>query len=214
MHDRAESPLRTRQLIHFPIIHTPADMGTLDKAVQRATVHKSGVRGWRHKRRAVEQMWTAIERILQELPLPFPQVRLYQDGLPVCGKEQEIVNKLARQGSRNHQLLLDLMQRGATLEGTESAQLLRQEYAAVKRQLSRSGGSHPARGEDPAATGPDSTGILARRNRFIAQRINETLRPGETGILFLGMLHHVAEFLEQDIEISYPLKPPSNKVTS
>ena len=34
----------------------------------------------------------------------------------------------------------------------------------------------------------DSSALLERRDKFIARRINETLGPGEVGIIFLGML--------------------------
>lgn len=214
MHGRTDRPEHTRRLFHFPIIHMPADLGTLSESVQRATLQKLGVKGWRHKSRAVEQMWCTIEQILQDLPLPFPQVRLYQDGLPVCGMEKEIVSELARQGSRNHQLLVELMRRGATLMGTESAELLRGEYLAVKQQLPHPNSPRPGPGTGPVDETPDGTGIFSQRNRFIAQRINDTLLPGETGILFLGMLHRIEEFLDEEIEIIHPLGRPSNKVTS
>jgi hypothetical protein len=43
--------------------------------------------------------------------------------------------------------------------------------------------------------------LLKKRDRFIARRINSTLRPGETGILFLGMLHSLAALLDEDIRV-------------
>ena len=46
------------------------------------------------------------------LHLDFTPRRLYQDGLPRCGQEEAIVRNLAREGSVNHMLLLDLMARG------------------------------------------------------------------------------------------------------
>lgn len=67
--------------------------------------------------------------------LPYPRVRLYQDGLPVCGREVEITTDLARAGSRNHQLLLRVMERDATLMGTESAELLVRDYRLIKQML-------------------------------------------------------------------------------
>ena len=45
------------------------------------------------------------------------------------------------------------------------------------------------------------TRLLNQRDRFIAQRINETLSSQETGILFIGASHGVKNLLAQDIQI-------------
>ena len=76
----------------------------------------------------VEKMWEEIESVVANLPVTPATVRVYQDGLPVCGHEQEIVSELAGAGNRNHGLLLKLQARGATLMGTESPELLVEEY--------------------------------------------------------------------------------------
>ena len=47
--------------------------------------------------------------------------------------------------------------------------------------------------------------IILRRDRYIARRINETLREGETGLLFMGAIHRTSEMLPPDIRISYLL---------
>ena len=44
--------------------------------------------------------------------------------------------------------------------------------------------------------------------RFVGDRVNSTLRAGETGILFMGMLHAVTRYLDPDIDLVYPLGPP------
>jgi two-component system nitrogen regulation response regulator GlnG len=108
-------------------------MGALQGSVVQATIAKLGRTGLARKARAIDRVWTEIEAALDTLDLPFDRVRLYQDGLPVCGRETEIVTDLAQAGSRNHQLLLRLMAQGAILMGTESADLLVQEYQAAKQ---------------------------------------------------------------------------------
>jgi len=195
----------SRTLIYVPIIHTPADMGALQGSVVQATLEKLGRTGLTQKMRRIEEIWTEIERSIDCLSLSFDKVRLYQDGLPVCGRESQIVADLAQKGSRNHQLLLRLMEQGATLMGTESGDLLVQEYQIALQSLT----SRPPRSARVAA-GRRALGdsLLQRRDQFIAQRINETLQEGETGILFLGMLHAVASFLHQDIKVIYPLHLP------
>jgi len=192
-----------RRLLYIPIVHTQADMGALRHSIARAARMKLGQRGWQRKVRAVEQIWMEIERVIRGLKLPYGQVRLYQDGLPVCGREEAIVAELARAGSRNHQILLDLMARGATLMGTEAWELLKEEYRLAQESLaSQSGAGTPAPPAARSAAAGES--ILEQRDRFIARRINETLKEGETGILFLGMLHSVERHLSQDIQVIYP----------
>jgi hypothetical protein len=194
----------TRVLMHFPIVHTHEDMGTLSTSVQQATIHKLGRRGTRQKSKVIDSLWTDIERKIDFLNLSYKKVRLYQDGLPVCGREIQIIDELAKAGGRNHRLLLRLMDRGAALMGTESLELLMEEYALAKGVWNLT--DLPKRSRVEASRKADLNSLLKRRDQFIARRINDTLYPGETGILFLGMLHSVDDKLDGDIRVVYPLK--------
>jgi hypothetical protein len=201
----AASPGFSRRLIYLPIVHTQADMGALKASVARATVEKTGRAGLARKAAAVDRIWTEIEAAIEALPLAFDRVRLYQDGLPVCGREAEIVAELARAGSRNHQLLLRLMDRGAVLMGTESGDLLVEEYQLARQSLA----APPPRAAGVAGQRRAAgRALLQRRDQFMAQRINDTLKSGETGILFLGMLHAVERYLNPDVEVVCPLHRP------
>lgn len=154
----------------------------------------------------VEKMWEEIERVVGNLRVSLGSVRVYQDGLPVCGHEQEIVSELAEAGSRNHRLLLSLQSRGAVLMGTESPELLVEEYQLASAALAAGRVSHAKMRRDRLR---DT--LLERRDRYVAARINRTLGAGETGILFMGMLHAVARYLDPDIKVVYPLGPPSTR---
>ena len=195
----------SRTLIYLPIVHTEDDMGGLKESVARATLEKMGRAGLARKTAAIDKMWTEIEAAINALALSFDRVRLYQDGLPVCGREAEIVTELAQAGSRNHQLLLRLMAQGAVLMGTESGELLVQEYQSARQSLT----TRPPRAAGVAAANRAwSDALLKRRDQFMAQRINETLTSGETGILFLGMLHSLEQYLNPDVKVIYPLRRP------
>jgi len=200
----ADSGVRERALIHVPIIHTQDDMGALQGSIKQVTLQKIGLAAFKHKRYVVDQMWTKIERFIDSLDLSYEKVRLYQDGLPVCDKESEIVKELAKAGNRNHKLLVRLMERGATIMGTESAELLLQEYELIKRALAAE--TDPEVAGDEAVRKASSARLLKKRNQFIADRINSTLRPDETGILFLGMLHSLQGLLDEDIRV-LPFQP-------
>jgi hypothetical protein len=201
--------IQKRTLIYIPIIHDQADMGNLRESVRQATLRKLGEKTWRRKVKLVDQIWTEAETIIDNLRLSFDKVRIYQDGLPVCGREIDIVTDLAKAGSRNHRLLLSIMEKGATVMGTESAELLVEEYQLFKSILNtRNSKKTPKIDECRKAL---SESLLERRDRYIADRINTTLREGETGILFLGLLHNLEKRFDKDIKLIFPMKLTMDK---
>ncbi|MBZ5544699.1 MAG: hypothetical protein LAO07_13625 [Acidobacteriia bacterium] len=192
-----------RTLFYIPIIHTQADMGALSEPIRRVKVKRLGRKGWERNVSLVDKLWDQIEQAIEGLVLAYERVRVYQDGLPVCGREFEIVTELAKAGSRNHRLLLHLREKGATIMGTESSELLVEEYQLVKEAL--------ATGEPPLATRGEARrkalrdSLLKRRDQYIARRVNGTLGMGETGLIFLGMLHSLGSWLDKDIRVVYPI---------
>ena len=198
--------MTSRTLFYVPIVHSQSDMGSLSDSIRKVTLQKLGERTWRRKNNLIERLWSGIEETLDTLSLAYGQTRVYQDGLPVCGKELDIVTELAKKGSPNHQLLVRLMEKGATIMGTESAELLIEEYHLIKRIL-ESGDVKKAL-EIEAMQKAASDLLLGKRDEFIAARIATTLQAGETGILFLGLLHNVAGCLPEDIHVLYPLNRP------
>jgi hypothetical protein len=203
---RPDAAAPTRALIYIPIIHTQADMGALARSVRRVTIQKLGRQAWKRNVDVIGGMWEEIRRTVEGWELAWENVRLYQDGLPRCGREAEIVADLAGAGSPNHQLLLSLMKKGATLMGTESPDLLLEEYRLVQQVLAAKDPEEAARIE--ARHEARSRSLLAQRDQYIAGRINESLRAGETGLLFLGMLHSLDSLLAKDIRVSYPMRRP------
>ena len=195
-----------RTLIYFPIIHSQKDMGGLSASVRKVTLQKLGVKEWKRKINLVDQFWTDIENAIQGLTLPDEKIRLYQDGLPICGREAEIVRELAQKGSPNHRLLLRLMEKGAILMGTESSALLIEEYKSVKKILESGDVREAIRIESNQKSVSDA--LLEKRDAFIAKQIDATLLAGETGIIFLGILHKMEGRLPKDIHVIYPIGRP------
>jgi hypothetical protein len=169
-------------------------MGSLAEPLKKEYIKKYGMHKWEQHLKKINDLWTGIEERLNQKNLRYNQVRVYQDGLPVCGKELQIVQDIADSGGRNHQLLLKLIHEGATLMGTEDPALLIKEYQLIKNAAALKGGKKGADGR---------SNYLAERDVFIANRIDKTLKDGETGVLFLGMLHKVDEKLPPDIVIDY-----------
>ena len=184
-----------RTLFLVPIIHNEHDMGSLIEKVKQEYVRQYGPQKWEEHLKAIQGLWAGIRRTVDALNLPYGRVRLYQDGLPECGHEADIVKDVAASGSQNHLLLLDLMKRGATLMGTEDPGLLVAEYRLHKD-------SDPTAPDyDAKQVKEQSNSLLTQRDRHIAARINSTLLSGESGLLFLGMSHSVEPLLNDDIEI-------------
>jgi hypothetical protein len=184
-------------LLYVPIVHGSADMGSAAAAYRAAFVARFGEAKWRERTERYAAIWQAIgsslDQAIVRFGVPPQQLRLYQDSLPVCGHEAALVGELADQGSENHRLLRSLMRRGATLMGSESAELLLQEYRLL---------------QTPGHTEAQAASVLEQRDRFIAGRIAQTLAEDELGILFIGALHRVDRYLPTTISIEYlPIQP-------
>ncbi|MGD9541731.1 MAG: hypothetical protein AB7V61_12475, partial [Methylocystis sp.] len=72
--------------------------------------------------------------------------------------------------------------------GTESPTLLLDEYKLMQSQ---------------DRTDAKAAALLEARDRFIAKQIDSTLGDGDVGILFMGALHKVAQFLPERIKAEY-----------
>ena len=92
--------------------------------------------------------------------------------------------------------------------GTESPELLLEEYQLVQQVLSAQGLGEVERVQ--ARQESLSQSLLERRDRYIAERMNGTLGEEETGILFLGMLHSLEKHLAKDIQVHYPILRPQH----
>jgi hypothetical protein len=195
----------SRQLIHIPLIHAPADMGTMAQGLEAVYVDRFGRRRWQEQVALAERFWRAVRRELESLCLDYARVDLYQDGLPVCGRELDIVREAAR-SSENFRLLLKLADQGATVIGTEDPAMLLEEYRAI--QAAAQPAANPASPKPTVAKDstrlpvrPAQPTLLDRRDAYIAARIGRTLQPGRVGLLFLGMLHNIREHLPPDVVV-------------
>ena len=218
-----------RKLLCVPIMHTEADMGSLNESIRSQFPSQQR---WHRHRQKVDDLWTEItQQILNftsfsSLPsvnpksgdfgyqLNYGQVRIYQDGLPVCGHELDIVRDLASRGSKNHQLVVLLVEKGATLEGTEDAALLLQEYNYIKAisqpnfLVKKFDQKKATKTEEEIKRALEeyrekSRALLQKRDNFIAARIDSTLKDGEVGILFIGVMHEVEKKLPDDIQVNH-----------
>ena len=122
------------------------------------------------------------------------------------GLGKKIIEQGARKGSKNHKIVRKLMEKGAKIMKTEDLSLLKEEYNSLiklshtksflEKMVAYIG--YKLR-KDP---------LMEKRDKFIAERINETLGDGEVGVLFIGVYHNVLPRISQDIVV-YELKERS-----
>lgn len=187
-----------RRLIYIPIVHSAVELGSLSEAAKAHYAKAVGENIWSQREEAVGKLWEHIRESIRALHLDYRNVRIYQDGLPVCGFEGKIVRELAEAGSFNHLLVVGLLDRGATLDGTEDPQLLMEEYEFQKQCLEEPTVSDRAREERVRR----AERLLKARDAFIAKRIDATLKPSETGLVFLGALHRLDGLQSTDVRMT------------
>jgi len=191
---------RESGLIYVPILHTRQEANGIAHAGRPDagphTVSPTSV----DYDRSVGEMWDGISRKIEEANIVYSKVRIYQDAMPVCGMEQDIAETLASQGSRNHRLILDLIRKGAHLEGTEDPALLVQEYDALSALLAVADRQDRAAFKDYQAK---SAALMEKRDAFIADRIKSTVREGELPLVFMGVRHRLDQRLSSNFIITF-----------
>ena len=178
-----------RTLIYVPIIHTNADLGSLSSEIAERGIAAVGKETWARHQETVAGFWRAVREYCDGIQAM--GVKIYQDGMVADGRlGRRIVEDTAAAGSPNYQLVLNLLDRGACLVKTEKFDLVKREYDKLMAMArAKTMGSRLIA---VARYKLIKTILLRRRDAFIAGRIEETLQPGETGILFIGALHKVA----------------------
>jgi DNA-binding protein len=187
-----------RTLIYIPVIHTSADLGSIAKEVAKRGIRDLGQELWEKHRKTVEGFWDVVSDYFDSIDVK--DMKIYQDGMVA---EDEVGKKIAedtaKAGSKNYQLILKLLDRGAVLVKTEDFKLVKKEYdrllaitqaksitkkiiAFIKYKLVK-------------------VILLNRRDNFIANRIEQTLKAEGKAILFIGAFHNIKKRLPKDIQI-------------
>ncbi|HAZ09988.1 MAG TPA: hypothetical protein DCY56_02635, partial [Candidatus Omnitrophica bacterium] len=167
-----------RTLIYVPVIHTSADLGSLAKDVTKRGIADLGEDVWRQHQRTVEGFWDAISDYF--ISVDVSGMKIYQDGMVAEGEiGEKIVEEGLNLGSRNYELVARLLKRGATLVKTEDFNLVKEErdkllkITQAKTKFEKLFGFIKYR--------LTKNTLLNKRDRFIAQRIDESLPQDQTG---------------------------------
>jgi hypothetical protein len=187
-----------RTLLYVPIVHTDADLGSIAGAVAERGITRLGEEAWIRHRETVAGFWHSVSDFFDHLDVK--GMNVYQDGMVAEGSlARRIAEDTAAAGSLNYQLVLRLLDRGAALVKTEDLGLVKREYGRLIGIVrAKSLGSKLVA---IARYKLGKTALLRKRDAFIAGRIRETLKPDQSGILFIGALHRVEKWLAPDIRV-------------
>ena len=147
----------------------------------------------------INAYWDSIAYYFKNLDYTVKGVKLYQDGMFAQGDAaMKILEAGIEAGSKNSEIVLNLIMRGSILLKTEDYGLVKKEYDWIQSLIK------PANNlklfYNLLLYSIFKTSNLRKRDEFIAGRISETLRLNETGILFLGAYHNITGLLPKDIE--------------
>jgi len=192
-----------RKLIYVPIIHMSADMGSIAKQADKRGIAGFGEEFWKGHRETISGFWDVISDYFDYIDMDTrnrKKMKIYQDGM-IAEREvaQRIVEEGIKSGSKNYELVLRLLKRGAVLVKTE-------EFKMVKEELDRLLAITKAKSTSKKLIAfikyrLIKNKLLSKRDEFISRRIDKTLKDDETGILFLGAYHNIKKRLPKDIQI-------------
>jgi len=188
-----------RKLIYVPIIHMSADLGSIAKDVDRRGVAGFGEEFWKRHRETISGFWDSIIKYFANLEVK--NFKIYQDGLVADGEVgQRIVEEGIKSGSKNYEVIGDLVKRGAILVQTEDFSMAKEERDRIVKitQAKTIIGKLMAYLKYRLI----KNRLLNKRDNFIAKKIDETLNHGETGILFLGAYHDIIPKLSKNLQIT------------
>jgi len=193
--------LRYKKLLIIPIAHSEAEMGSLSKDISKVIEGALGKDRRDRHRKDVDAFWWnlkgLLERVLKDVEME--KVRIYQDGVPIGGDlGVKLVKDCAKNGSPNFQIVSALIENGATLEKTEDAHLLKEEYEILKDVVSAKTAIERERLAE--RNKKRLYELTAERDRYIAGRIKESLREGMLGILFIGATHNVSPYISPETD--------------
>ncbi|MCK4467947.1 MAG: hypothetical protein KAU60_06300, partial [Desulfobacterales bacterium] len=175
-----------------------SDLGSIAPAIDKRSTQICGRERWERHKQIVSTFWDNIEEYFKKQDAG--KLKIYQDGLMADGElGQKIIEEGAEKGSRNYRIVLDLIRRGAEIRKTEDITLLKEEYNRILKLAQSKSLWERAAAYIGYRFHKDR--LMDKRDRFIADTINQTLKAEETGVLFIGAYHDVLSLFAKDIAI-------------
>jgi hypothetical protein len=187
-----------KTLILVPVVHMSSDMGSLAKDLDRRGIADLGEELWKEHIKTVETYWDELSHYFDTMHVS--DMKIYQDGMIAEGEVgQMIVQEGVKSGSKNYELVSELLKRGGFLVKTE-------DYKLVKKERDRLIAITQAKSLTKKLIAfmkykVTKNSLLNKRDEFIARRVDETLNQDETGIIFIGAYHNIKGRLSKDVRI-------------
>jgi len=174
------------------------DLGREAATIDSQSASLFGEKRWAKHKNNVAKFWDSIADYFATVDTS--NLKIYQDGLPTDGAlGRKIIEEGAKRGSKNYQIVLSLMVRGAEIRKTENPSLLKEEYEHITGLTHSSSVAEKAIAYSRYKLRKDQ--LTKERDKFIAKMVNETLKEGETGVLFIGSYHNILCYLPKDIVV-------------
>ncbi len=187
-----------RKLIYVPIIHMSADLGSIANHVDKRGIAGFGEEFWTRHRETISGFWDSISNYFANLEVE--DFKIYQDGLVADGQVgQKIVEEGVKSGSKNYEIIDDLVKRGAILVQTEEFSLVKEEMDRIVKITQAKATTRKLIAYLKYRLAKNR--LLKKRDNYIAKRIDETLTQPEVGILFLGAYHNIIPKLAKGIRL-------------
>jgi len=187
-----------KKLIYVPIIHMSADLGSIANHVDKRGIAVFGEEFWKKHREAVSGFWDSIVKYFTNLEVK--DFKIYQDGMVADAEVgQKIVEEGVKSGSKNYEIIDDLLKKGAVLVKTEDFALVKEERDRIVKITQAATTTQKLIAYLKYKLAKNR--LLKKRDNYIAKRIDETLGYGETGILFLGAYHDIIPKLAKNIQV-------------
>lgn len=185
-----------RKLIYVPILHSSADMGSVAPGIEARGSGMIGLEGWEKHKQIISKFWDSITEYFKSLKVK--DFQIYQDGLLADGDlGMRVVSNAATKGSKNYQIIKDLVSKGAKIMKTEDMKMLMKEVNLIKGMTNSN--SNLKKLASALWYKMIKNKLLRERDRFIAGVINKTLV--KEGIVFIGAYHNIIPLLDKDIRI-------------
>ncbi|UUX93040.1 hypothetical protein [Methanoplanus endosymbiosus] len=189
-----------KKLLIIPIIHSEEELGSLKDRISGIKEEKLGSEVHKKQIEEVHKLWRDIAGTISEIMqiIKPEKIQIFQDGMPAGGETGEkIVRECAANRSINYVILAEMINSGAEIEQTESPQYLKEEYDIIREIFSAK--SPEEQNKLSLKYREKLHGLGINRDRFIAERINSSLKEGYTGILFIGATHNITPGLSDEI---------------
>ncbi|MBU4501551.1 MAG: hypothetical protein KKA79_03090 [Nanoarchaeota archaeon] len=202
--------------------------------VERIKEKSYGSRNAQKIKKAINDFYGLLDKRFEKEEID----KIYQDGgaidwdtvaktkPQIYGQYLKDLEEKVEKGSRSFKLVLDLVKKGAKIKQTEDPKMLLAEatfiqnyikISKIKEELNR--GKHYSLKEEQeireladlvAKQQSEQNERGEKRDKAIADNINNSLKEGEVGLFIIGAMHNVKQYLAKDIIIE-ELKPKGLK---